>query len=82
MKSNNTFSVHFVLRASRTDENDKFPVYARIVVNATRCEFFMKQSLSKADWNFGKGAAKPKNPELRALNSHLQEMRGKLHGLP
>jgi site-specific recombinase XerD len=79
MKKNNTFGVHFVLRTSRPSDDDKFPVYARIVVNATRCEFSMKQSLSKADWNFGKGAAKPKNPELRALNSHLQEMHGKLH---
>jgi hypothetical protein len=65
MKSNNTFGVHFVLRTSRTGEDDKFPVYARITVNGTRCEFSMKQSISKKDWNIGKGEAKPKNPELR-----------------
>ena len=79
MKSNNTFGVHFVLRTSRTGDDNKFPVYARIVVNGTRTEFSMKNSISKADWNFGKGEAKPKNPELRAFNSHLQEMHGKLH---
>ena len=79
MKSNNTFGVHFVLRTSRTSDDNKFPVYARIVVNATRTELSMKNSVSKADWNFGKGEAKPKNPELRAFNSYLQEMQGKLH---
>jgi site-specific recombinase XerD len=79
MKSNNTFGVHFVLRTSRTSNDDKFPVYARIVVNATRCEFSMKHSISKADWNFGKGEAKTKNAELRAFNSYLQEMQGKIH---
>ncbi|WP_431216280.1 Arm DNA-binding domain-containing protein [Puia sp. P3] len=62
MKSNNTFGVHFVLRTSRTSDDDKFPVYARIVVNGTRTEFSMKHSISKADWNFGKGQAKPKIP--------------------
>ena len=78
MKSNNTFGVHFVLRTSRTVDDDKFPVYARITVNGTRCEFSMKQAISKKDWYVGKGEAKPKNPELRALNSYLQETQGKL----
>lgn len=79
MKSNNTFGVHFVLRTSRAGDDNKFPVYARIVVNGTRTELSTKISISKADWNFGKGEAKPKNPELRAFNSYLQEMQGKLH---
>ncbi|WP_431211815.1 phage integrase SAM-like domain and Arm DNA-binding domain-containing protein [Puia sp. P3] len=79
MKSNNTFGVHFVLRTSRISDDNKFPVYPRIVVNGTRTEFSMKNSISKADWNFGKREAKPKNPELRAFNSYLQEMQGKLH---
>ena len=85
MKSNNTFGVHFVLRASRTGDSDKFPVYARITVNGTICEFSMKQFLSKKDWNVGKGEAKPKNPDLRAFNSYLQETQGKLarhYGVP
>jgi hypothetical protein len=38
----------------------------------------MKQFLSKKDWIVGKGEAKPKNPELRAFNSYLQETQGKL----
>ncbi len=79
MKSNNTFGVHFVLRTSRTGDDNKFPVYARIVVNGTRTEFSINNSISKADWNFGKGEAKPKNPDLKAFNSYLQEMHGKIY---
>ncbi|HEY4290221.1 MAG TPA: Arm DNA-binding domain-containing protein [Puia sp.] len=78
MKSNNTFGVHFVLRTQKAHDDDKIPVYARITVNGTRCEFSMKQSISKKDWNTGRGEAKPKNSELRAFNSYLQETQGKL----
>ena len=70
MKSNNTFGVHFVLRAGRTGGNDKSPVYARITVNGTICEFSMKQSISMKVWIVGKGGAKPKNPELRLMASN------------
>lgn len=78
MKSNNTFGVHFVLRTNKTEHEGKYPVYARITVNRSRCEFSLKQEIHKNDWNFGKGAAKPKNDELRQFNSYLQEFQGKL----
>ncbi|HEY4286272.1 MAG TPA: site-specific integrase [Puia sp.] len=79
MKSNNTFGVHFVLRSQKAEADGKIPVYARITVNGTRCEVSMKHSIDKKDWNTGKGEAKPKNPELRAFNSYLQEMHGQMH---
>jgi site-specific recombinase XerD len=53
-------------------------VYARITVNKTRCELSLRQYLHKKDWNEIKGIAKPKNEELKQLNSHLEEVRGKL----
>ena len=62
MKSNNTFGVHFVLRTSRIGDDNKFPVYTRMVVNGTRTEFSMKNSISKADWNFGKEKPNRKIP--------------------
>lgn len=79
MKRNNTFGVHFVLRTQKAGDDGKIPVYARITVNGTRTELSMKHSVDKNDWNIGKGQAKPKNPELRAFNSYLQEMQGKIH---
>lgn len=77
MKNSNTFGVHFTLRGSR-QQNGKLPLYARIVINKTRCELSLKHSLHKNDWNEIKGVAKSKNEELKQLNSYLEEVRGKL----
>jgi len=67
-----------VLRTNKPEDGGKFPVYARITVNKTRCEFSLKQSIHENDWNFGKGMAKPKNAELREFNSYLQQIQGNL----
>jgi len=77
MRNSNTFGVHFTLRNSK-QQNRKLPLYARIVINKTRCELSLKHSLHKNDWNEIKGFAKPKNEELKQLNSFLEEVRGKL----
>jgi hypothetical protein len=76
MKHSNTFGVHFTLRTR--EQNGKQPIYARITVNKTRCELSLKHYLHKKDWNEIKGIAKPKNEELKQLNSYLEEVRGKL----
>jgi len=77
MKSANTFGVHYTLRQNRP-VNGKFPIYVRITVNKSRCELALKTYLQKEDWNALKGAAKPKNQELKELNSYLEEVRSKL----
>src|ERR1700744_1850658 len=77
MKSTNTFGVHYILRQNRPVDG-KFPVYVRITVNKSRCELALKSHLFKEDWNIAKGAAKPKNQELKALNSYLEEVRSKI----
>src|SRR5690349_4588845 len=76
MRNSNTFGVHFTLRSR--EQNGKHPIYARITVNKTRCELSLKHYLLKKDWNEIKGIAKPKNDELKQLNSYLEEIRGKL----
>jgi len=77
MKNANTFGVHYTLRHNRP-VNGKFPIYVRITVNKSRCELALKSYLDKDDWNTMKGAAKPKNQELKELNSYLEEVRSKL----
>ena len=71
-----TFGVHFTL--CTREQDGKQPVYARITVNKTRCELSLKHCLHKKDWSLIKGIAKPKNDELKQLNSFLEEVRGKL----
>lgn len=77
MRTIDTFGVQFMLRTSRL-QNGKYPVYARITVNKSRCELALKQNLQPAEWNNAKGMAKPKNDTLRQFNSYLEEVRGKL----
>ena len=75
MRSSNTFGLHFVLRPAQKGNH---AIYVRIVVNRTRCELALKQTLDKKDWNTDKGAGRPKNPALRQLNTYLEEVRAKL----
>lgn len=77
MKSTNTFGVHFIIRHSRK-QNGLSPVYARIVINKTRCELSLKYYVREGDWNAAKGAAKPKNDELKQMKSYLEEIRSKI----
>lgn len=75
MRSNNTFGLHFVLRPAQKGTH---AIYARIVVNGSRCELALKRNLAKKDWNTEKGAARPSTPELKRLNSYLEEVRAKV----
>jgi len=75
MRSSNTFGLHFVLRPTQKDSH---AIYVRIVVNGSRCELALKQVIDKNDWNSEKGAARPKTPALKKLNTYLEEVRAKL----
>jgi len=79
MKNGNTFGVHFILRQER-EVRGKCPIYARVVVNKTRCELALKCWIQKEDWNSIKGFAKPKDEELNGLNSYLETVKGKISG--
>jgi hypothetical protein len=56
--------VHFILRPNK-NEDGKFSVYARIVVNGTRTEISIKAFVIPDDWNAGKGAAKARSEEFK-----------------
>lgn len=75
MRSTNTFGIHFILRTNR-GKNGKAAIYVRIVVNKSRSEIALKRMVDIKDWNKIKGMAKPKNIELKSLNSYLEETRG------
>lgn len=57
MKNTNTFGVHFHLRRNR-QINGQCPVVARITVNGTRIELYLKFRISPDDWNAAKGLVK------------------------
>jgi integrase len=74
MRTKNTFGIHFVLRANR-GKNEQAAIYVRIVVNKSRTEMSLKKSIAINEWNDVKGMAKPKNEQLKSLNSFLEEIR-------
>lgn len=75
MRNDNTFGIHFILRMNKV-KDDKAPIYARIVVNGSRCEISLKKKVELRDWNQSKGLAKPKSNDLKSLNNYLEEVRG------
>jgi hypothetical protein len=48
MRGSNTFGLHFVLRPTPKATH---AIYVRIVVNGTRCELALKQTIDRKDWN-------------------------------
>ena len=77
MKNTNTFGVHFHLRLNRQIKG-QCPVVARITVNGTRNELFLKSSISPGDWSAAKGLAKGNTEAKKRFNSYLEQVRGKL----
>jgi len=77
MRNSNTFGVHFALRANRSSKG-KYPIYARIVINGTRCELALKSCLTKEDWEKIQYNSKNKSKDLKELASYFEEVRGKL----
>ncbi len=77
MKNTNTFGVHFMLRKNK-ETNGKCPIYVRICVNKNRVEMAIKKWLESKDWNEGKGKAKNYRPDLKTLNTQLEEIRATL----
>jgi len=52
----------------------------RIVVNKSRSEVALKRNVSPDDWSDTKGLAKPKDDNLRQLNTDLEQFRGMVAG--
>jgi integrase len=82
MRTNNTFGVQFITRANKakTDKDNKLmlPIYARISVDCHRVEVSLKQYVDPNNWNDAKGSVRGKGPEVRALNTFLEQVRSRL----
>lgn len=77
MKKMNTFGIQFIIRKHRIKDG-KAPIYARITVNTERAEISIKKRIHVENWNNVRGMAKGKSPEIRSLNSYLEQFRSHL----
>ena len=73
----NTFGIQFIIRKHRIKDG-KAPIYARITVNTERAEISIKKRIHVENWNNVRGMAKGKSPEIRSLNSYLEQFRSHL----
>lgn len=77
MRTNKTFGVQFIIRTNKA-KNGKAPLYARISVDGRRLELSLKKFIYPDNWNDVKGVTKARSDEMRALNTHLEQVRSRL----
>jgi len=78
MISNNTFGVQFITRTNKARNNGQVPMYVRISVDSRRVEISLKRCINPENWNDRRGIAKGKSDEIRALNTFLEQIRGRV----
>jgi len=80
MRTATTFSVLFYLRSER--EKDGFaPLMARITVNKLRKNLALKYNIPVRKWNTSKQIVSGTDPETKALNKYIMEVRTELHNV-
>jgi len=77
MQTNNTFTVIFFTRKSRSNAQ-KLSIYSRITVNGKRSEISLKRSISVCNWDASKGRARGSSQNIRILNKYLDHVYGQL----
>jgi len=77
MQTNNTFTVIFFTRKSRSN-SQKLSIYSRITVDGKRSEISLKRSVSVCNWDSSKGRARGSTQNIRILNAYLDLVYGQL----
>ncbi|NJO69699.1 MAG: site-specific integrase, partial [Bacteroidetes bacterium] len=70
MTTTNTFGIIFYIKRQK-EKKGKAPIYARITVDGKRVEVSIKRDIDVDNWSKGKGMAKGKGEEIKALNTYL-----------
>ncbi|TVP44021.1 MAG: site-specific integrase [Mongoliibacter sp.] len=75
----NSFSILFYLKASKTKGQKERHVYARITVGHKRVELSTKMTCNPSEWNSVAGRANGKSEKAKMLNSLLDSYQMKIH---
>ncbi len=70
MQTNNTFSLIFFTRKSRSNSN-KLSIYLRITVNGLRSEISLNRTVYLKQWDTAKNRGRGNTSNIRILNSYL-----------
>ena len=74
MRTSQSFRVYFTVKSDKAKDG-KAPVYAAVTVNKEKSLIALKESVSLAIWDIGKGAAKGSREEARQINAYLEDVR-------
>lgn len=74
-----TFKIHFILKADKTDKKELIPIYARIRLNGIKMEITTNRKILKEDWSSENESAYPTSKSLKELNQYLQNFKGKIY---
>tara|TARA_R110002073_G_scaffold72537_1_gene177177 strand:- start:154150 stop:155403 length:1254 start_codon:yes stop_codon:yes gene_type:complete len=77
MQTNNTFSIIFFTRKSRSSSN-KLLIYVRITVNQKRSEISLKRSVYIKEWDSFKNRGRGSSTKIRILNNYLDHVYNQL----
>jgi hypothetical protein len=77
MKTNNTFSIVFLCRPSKKDTS-MGSIFVRITANGKQTEISLNEKLPVSQWNVQKQEANGRTPLVKALNSHVDNVRFKI----
>lgn len=77
MQTNNTFSIIFFTRKSRSSSK-QLSIYCRITVNGKRSEMSLQRSVSISEWDASKNKGRGTSIKIRVLNNYLDQVYNKL----
>ncbi len=77
MASTNTFSVQFIIRLNKGNNNEAI-IYARVNVNSRRTEISLKRSIHPASWDPSLQTVKENKEQAKEINKYIEEVRFKL----
>ena len=77
MQTNNTFSIIFFTRKSRSNSK-QLSIYCRITVNGKRSEISLQRSVSISEWDPSKNKGRGTSIKIRVLNNYLDHVYNKL----
>ncbi|QQL50256.1 site-specific integrase [Mucilaginibacter ginkgonis] len=74
MKTSNSFRVYFTIKSDKA-RNGKAPLYVSVTVNKEKAYIALKETVSLAIWDFGKGGVKGTRDEARLINNYIEDVR-------
>lgn len=74
---NKSFSITFILRRDKIDNNELIPIYIRITINGEKIEISSKRKIHSEDWDIKANSPKGKSDTIKNLLKFLESQ--KLH---